>query len=142
VAGVKSPGSTGRSPAGPRSEGLGGRIGLLLLVNALPIGTAVAVLVLRQRGEVTVKPLPAGSAGNVVLIGLLLVSIVALGWFVYPLLRNLRDAARRRTRGLFFPFWGALWLIAALDLLILGTLVLALFAAELVLLARFALSIH
>ena len=119
-----------------------GRIGLLLLLNALPIGAVVTVLVLRQRGAVTVKSLPEGSGGHVVLIALTLVSIVALGWGVYPLLRNLREAARRRATGFLGFFWGAVWLLVALDLVILGTLVLVLFAAELFLLARFALSIH
>lgn len=123
-------------------EGIGSRIGLLLVLNALPIGAAITVLVLRARGAVTVKPLPAGSAGHAVLIALLLVSIVALSWVVYPRLRNLREAAKRRATGILLPFWGAIWLLVAIDLAILGTLVLALFAAELFLLARFALSIH
>ncbi|MEZ0229962.1 MAG: hypothetical protein ACAI25_15165 [Planctomycetota bacterium] len=124
----------------PGHEGIGSRVGLLALLNALPLGAVAAFLVLRQRGQATMKPLPEGGAGNIVLIALTLATIVALGWAAYPRLRNLREAARRRIRGLWAPFWGAIWLLVAVDLAILGTLVLALFAVEILLLARFALS--
>jgi len=117
-------------------------LGLLLLLNALPIGAVVAILVLRQRGAVTIKPLPEGGAGHIVLIGLLLVSIVALGWGAYPALRNLREAARRRAQGALVVFWGPLWFLLALDAFALGVLIIALFVVELVLLARFALSVR
>ncbi len=122
--------------------GMGSRLGFLLVLNALPIGAVLAVLVLRQRGLVTVKPLSDASAGYAVLIALSLVSIVALAWLAYPRLRNVREAAKARARGFWLPFWGAIWLLVALDTAILGTLVLALFAVELLLLARFALSVR
>jgi hypothetical protein len=126
----------------PGHEGIGDRLGLLVLLNALPLGAVAAFLVLRHRGLATMRPLPEGSAGNIVLIALTLATIMALGWAAYPRLRNLREAARRRIRGFWAPFWGAVWLLVAIDLAILGTLVLALFAVELVLLARFALSVR
>jgi hypothetical protein len=117
---------------------------LLLLVglNALPLGGAAYVLLLRQRGEVEVKALPDESRGLLVLMGVALVAIVMLGWVAFPALRDLRTAARRRARGPLSFLWSGLAGLLLLDLGVLAIAVLLTFGLELVLIVRFALSLH
>ncbi len=115
---------------------------LLLGLNVVPVGFGVVVFVLKEQGKITLKALPQESVGTLVLMGVVLLGIVALGWVVFPSLLDLRQAARKRSQGTFGFFFKALAAFLLLDLLVLFALVCLLAGAELVLLARFALSLQ
>lgn len=115
---------------------------LLLVLNAVPIGTAAYVFFLRQQGKVTLRELPPGSTGTLAGMGAVIFALVLLGWLVFPALRELRAAARSRARGTFGCFFSLLSVFLLLDLALVALLVLSLFAAELYLLARFASSVR
>ena len=115
---------------------------LLLGLNVVPVGFGVVVFVLKEQGKITLKALPQESVGTLVLMGAVLLGIVALGWVVFPSLLDLRQAARKRSQGTFGFFFKALAAFLLLDLLVLFALVCLLAGAELVLLARFGLSLQ
>jgi hypothetical protein len=115
---------------------------LLLGLNIVPVGFGVTVFVLRQQGKITLRELPQESVGTLVLMAAVLLGIVALGWVVFPSLLDLRKAARKRSEGTFGFFFRAIAAFLLLDLVVLFTLVCLLAGAELVLLARFALSLQ
>jgi hypothetical protein len=116
-----------------------GALGPLLLANALPIAAVVLFLILRAQGKASLQALPEASFLPLGLVGVAIFAIVALGWVVFPRLRELRRAARSRATGFFGFFWGGISFFLLVDMAALATLVLGLFATEIVLLVRFAL---
>jgi hypothetical protein len=115
---------------------------LLLGLNAVPLGAAFTVFVLREQGKITIRAIPQESVGTIFLMGAVVLGIVALGWVVFPPLLGLRRAARKRASGTFGFIFRGLGYFLLLDLVAVALLVLALATTELVLLARLALSLR